>query len=214
MPQPRQHVALEEFFRWETQSWVEVVADLTTEERAYFMPLEDLKTYWTANDCRNLNNLLTELFQPHYPPVDPELILREHTAIFCILLRIGQGVLIEHFARYEELSDQRLPFDSDHPPRGFPIAEDDPIFLQKFCEKQWMYCVPIFDDHMLHKHFGQQRLLPIIYKEPRGIEGMAGKYMIKLFGPHNEMLSIGRKTVRSHLYLTVPVALLMKEVYQ
>jgi len=31
--QPRQHVALEEFFRWETQSWVEVVADLTTEER-------------------------------------------------------------------------------------------------------------------------------------------------------------------------------------
>jgi hypothetical protein len=191
-----------------------VVADLTTEERAYFMPLEDLKTYWTANDCRNLNNLLTELFQPHYPPVDPELILREHTAIFCILLRIGQGVLIEHFARYEELSDQRLPFDSDHPPRGFPIAEDDPIFLQKFCEKQWTYCVPIFDDHMLHKHFGQQRLLPIIYKEPRGIEGMAGKYMIKLFGPHNEMLSIGRKTVRSHLYLTVPVALLMKEVYQ
>ena len=196
MLQPRQHVALEEFFRWETESWVEVVADLTTEERAYFMPLEDLKTYWAANDCRNLSNLLADLFQPHCPPIDPELILREHTAIFCILLRIGQGVLIEHFARYEELSDQRLPFDPGHPPRGFPIAEDDPAFLQKFCEKQWMYCVPTFDDHMLHKHFGRQRLLPIIYKEPRGIEGMAGKYLIKLFGPHNEMLSVGKQTVR------------------
>ncbi|KAG0650429.1 Serine threonine-kinase Nek7 [Hyphodiscus hymeniophilus] len=194
MSQPRQHGALEEFFAWESQSWVEVVADMTTEEKAYFMPLDDLKTYWGAHDCNTLTRLLAELFQPHYPPIDAELILREHTAIFCILLRIGQGVLIEHFARYEELSDPRLPFDTDHPPRGFPVAADEPALLQKFCEKQWMYCVPKFDDHMLNKHFGRQRLLPIVYKEPRGTEGMADKYMIKLFGPHNEMLSVGRRT--------------------
>jgi hypothetical protein len=196
MSQPRQHVALEAFFQWETESWVEVVADLTTDEKAYFMPLDDLKTYWGANNCKNLTSLLRELFHPHYPPIDAELILREHTAVFCILLRIGQGVLIEHFVRYEELSDQRLPFEMEHPPRGFPIAADDePDFLQRFCERQWMYCVPVFDDHMLHKHFGHQRLLPITYKEPRGIEGMAHRYMIKLFGPHNEMLSVGRQTV-------------------
>jgi hypothetical protein len=195
MSQPRQHPALEAFFQWETESWVEVIASMTSKEKAYFMPLEDLKSYWAANDYSHLHSLLAELYKPHYPPIDPELILRGHTAIFSILLRVGQGILIEHFARYEELSDQRLPFDPEHPPIGFPIPEEDPAFLERFCQKQWMYCVPVFDDHMLHKHFGRKRLLPIIYKEPRGIEGLAGKYMIKLFGPHNEMLSVGRQTV-------------------
>jgi hypothetical protein len=196
MSETCQHAALEQFFRWETQSWVEVVADVTTGEKAYFMPLEDLKTYWRANDCKNLTDVLRELFQPHCPPIDAEFILRGHTPVFSILLRIGQGILIEHFSRYEELSDPRLPFDVDHTPRGFPLPEEDPDFLQKFCEKQWMYCAPVFDNHMLHKHFGPRRLLPIVYKEPKGIEGTAGTYVIKLFGPHNKMLSVGAEAVK------------------
>jgi hypothetical protein len=197
MPQARQHAALDAFFEWETQSWVEVVGDLMTDERANFMPLETLKAYFAADDCQRMNKILTEVFATKYPPVDADFILREHIAVFAILLRIGQGTYIEHFARYEELSDRRLPFDETHPPVGFPTPEDDPTFIQRFCETQRMYCVPIFDAHMLHKHFGNSRLLPITSKEPRGDGDTSDKYVIKIYGPHNKMLPKGQETVRS-----------------
>jgi hypothetical protein len=170
----------------------------TAEEKAYFLPLENLKSYFTGNGSKKLSKILTEVFKSQYPPIDPELILRDHTAIFCILLRIGQGKYIEHFARYEELSDRRLPFDPSHPPIGFPEGNDDSNFLQRFCEKQWMYCVPIFDGHMLHKHFGRQRLLPITYKESHRVEGMADTYVVKVYGPHNKLLPAGQDAVRSY----------------
>jgi hypothetical protein len=181
--------ALRNFFQWESQSCVEVVADLATDEKAYFLPLETVKSYFTADD--KLDKILSEVFESEYAPVDSELVLRDHTAIFCILLRIGQGSYIEHFARYEELSDRRLPFDSSHPPAGFP--DDEPNFLQRFCEEQWMYCVPIFDDYMLHKHFGRQRLLPITSKVSYGTEGFAHKFVIKLYGPYNRLLPAGQR---------------------
>jgi hypothetical protein len=177
--------ALHSFFQWESQSCVEVVADLATDEKAYFLPLERVRSYFTADD--RLDKILSEVFESEYPPIDSELVLRDHTAVFCILLRIGQGSSIEHFARYEELSDRRLPFDSSHPPPGFP--DDEPNFLRRFCEEQWTYCVPVFNDYMLHKHFGRERLLPITSKVPYGTEGSAHKYAIKLYGPYNRLLS-------------------------
>jgi hypothetical protein len=195
MAQP--HPTLNEYFRWESQSWVEVVADGTADEKAYFMPLESLKAYFTANESRTLITILSELFESDFPPVEPELILRSHTAVFCILLRLGQGKCIEDFVRYEELSDSRLPFDPNHPPAEFSFINDDPTFLQRFCEKQWMYSVPIFDRHMLHKHFGRQRLLPITYKESLGPEGIANKSEVILYGPHNKLVAPGKDKVRS-----------------
>jgi hypothetical protein len=196
MPQPRQDVALDEFFQWESKSWVEVVSNMTTDEKAFFVPMEIVKSYFKADDGKKLDKILCEVFNSKFPPIDSELILREHTAIFCILLRIGEGKYIEHFARYEELSDRRLPFDRNHPPAEFPSAEDDPTFLQRFCDKQQMYCVPIFDDHMLHKHFGRLRLLPITHKVPLGIEGVSNRYAITVYGPHNRLRPAGSDKVR------------------
>lgn len=192
----RGQTALQEFFRWESQSWVEVVEDLASDEKAHFMPIQNLKTYFTANDSKKLSKILAEVFKSDFPPIDPDLILRDHTAIFCILLRIGRGEYIEHFAQYEELSDRRLPFDPTNPPEEFLEADDDAGFLQSFCDKQRMYCVPIFDGHMLHKRFGRQRLLPITHKEPRGMDGVAEKYLVKLYGPYNKLLSAGQDPVR------------------
>jgi hypothetical protein len=187
--------ALQEFFRWERQSLVEVVADITTEEKAYFMPVESLRSYFTGNDGRKLNKILSEVFECKDSPVDPEAILRGHTAVFCILLRISRGKLIEDFAYFEELSDQRLPFDLAHPPAHFPEDEDDPDLLRRFCETQWMYCVPVFDSHMLHKYFGRQRLLPITQKQRIESAGSVARYKIKLYGPYNKLIPAGSDSV-------------------
>ncbi len=206
-----QRPALGEFLQWESQSWVEAVSNLVSDEKEYFMPLEILKAYFTADDSRKLNQILVEIFDTNFPPIDPELILRDHTAIFCILLRIGQGVYIEHFARYEELSDRRLPFDPSNPPEEFPEEPNDPRFLQRFCERQRMYCVPIFDCHMLHKHFARTRLLPILSKESLGQEGMASKYVIKIYGPHNKLLPATKNAVRSFSILCWSAKLIVKD---
>lgn len=193
------HAALQEFFRWERQSWVEVAADITTDEKAHFVPVETLKSYFKGNGSRKLNKILLEVFQSEDIPVDPEVILRGHTAVFCILLRISKGRYIEDFAYFEELSDHRLPFDPAHPPAHFPEDIDDPSFLQRFCETQWMYCVPTFDDHMLHKYFGRQRLLPIVHKELCGARGDTAMYKIKLYGPHNKLILVGSEIVRFYM---------------
>ena len=204
MPQPRRHEALDEYFKWESQSWVEVVADMETDEKANFMPLDSLKSYFSADDCRRMNKILCEVFNSAFPPVDSEFVLREHIAVFCILLSIGQGTYIEHFARYEELSDRRLPFDPYHPPMGFPAPDDDPTFLQQFCEMQRMYCVPVFDAHMLHKHFDDQRLLPITSRQARGTEGMSDRFVIQVYGPYNKLIPAAQKTVTILSFLLWP----------
>jgi len=195
MSQPHAEGALQDFLRWESESLVEVVADITTGQRAYFMPVETLKSYFKANGCKKLIKILSDEFNSEDVPMNPEVILRGHTAVFSILLHLSKGRYIEYFARFEELSDQRLPIDPTHPPACFPEAVDDPLFLQRFCEKQWMYCVPIFDNYMLHKHFGRQRLLPIIHTETLGDGGGALIYKIKLYEPLNKLLPAGSQTV-------------------
>jgi hypothetical protein len=200
---PGQHAALHEFFRWESQSWVEVVRDMTTDEKDYFMPVENLRTYFKANDSKKLMRILCEVFGTSFPPVDSDFILRDHTAVFVILLRIGQGRLIEHFAQYEELSDRRLPFDPNSPPRELLDITEDENILKRFCEKQIMYCVPAFNANMMNKNFGR-RLLPITSKEPQGIEGLAGRYLIKVYGPLNKLAPAGLDAVS----ISLPRALL------
>jgi hypothetical protein len=194
--QPDHYDVLQDFFRWENQSRVEVIADLATDEKTYFMPLETLKSYFRANGGKRLDKILAELFHPDIP-IKPEIIFRTHTAVFCILLLISKGRYIEYFSCYEELSDQRLPFDPAHPPACFPVATGDSKFLQRFCETQWRYCVPIFDNHMVHKRFGPQRLLPITHKERLGVRGVAIIYKIKIYEPHIKLLPDGSRIVRS-----------------
>lgn len=194
---------LEAFFEWESQSCVEVVANMVTDERAVFMPMEKLRTYMTANNNAQLDRILTEIFAPDYPPIDPELILRDHLAVLCILLRMGSGISIEYFARYEELSDRRLPFDPSHPVAEFPLMKHDPTFLQRFCEKQQMYCVPLFDSFMQHKHFGRHRLLPITSRSVQETKGLATSCIIKLYGPHNRLLPKEQELVSVYVLLSV-----------
>ncbi|KAI6246710.1 hypothetical protein HI914_04862 [Erysiphe necator] len=182
--------ALEDYFDWEYKAWVEILADLEQDTKEHFLPLDAVRSYFTTCDSqlqRNLDKILVEIFNMDSPPVNSDLILRDHIATFCILLQIDRGRYIEHFTCFEELSDNRLPFDSAHPPGPFPTVMGDYTFFQEFCEVQRRYCVPIFNSHMLHKNFGHQRLLPITFKERLQTRGVAAAHIIRLYGPHNKM---------------------------
>ncbi|RKF56173.1 putative protein kinase-like [Erysiphe neolycopersici] len=182
--------ALEDYFKWEYEAWVEILADLEQEAKEHFLPLDAVRSYFTTCDSqlqRNLDKMLVEIFNMDPPPVNSDLILRDHTAIFCILLQIEREIYIKHFTCFEELSDQRLPFDLAHPPQPFPINKGDSMFFQEFCEVQRRYCVPIFNPHMLHKNFGNQRLLPITSKERLRTRGKSTAHIITIYGPHNKI---------------------------
>ncbi|TQS36500.1 hypothetical protein Golomagni_03046 [Golovinomyces magnicellulatus] len=188
--------ALEDYFNWECQSWIEILADLELDEREKFLPLDAVKTYFTARDSkkmRNLENLLSEVFAMEFPPTNADLMLRDHTAIFCILLRIGRGKYIKYFTGHEELSDKRLPFDLAHPPRSFPNVKGDSTFLREFCDVQRSYCVPMLDAHMLHRHFGDQQLLPITLKKRLPTRGLARAHIIEIYGPYNKIIRESEK---------------------
>jgi hypothetical protein len=193
-----QKSAIEEYLQWEDRARVEVIADLTIAEKTYFLPIENARNYFGANDCKILRKILKEIFFSEHLPVDVELILRDLTAILCILLRIGHGSAIQDFAYFEELFDGRLPFDSTHPPLDFPGDTGDALFLHKFCEEQWMYCVPAFNSHMLHKRFGTRRILPITHQRPHdpSYSGVGKKYIIDLYEPLNKLIPAGRTEVR------------------
>ncbi|RKF57865.1 putative protein kinase-like [Golovinomyces cichoracearum] len=188
--------ALEDYFNWECQSWIEILADLELDEREKFLPLDAVKTYFTTRDSkkkRNLENLLSEVFAMEFPPTNSDLMLRDHTAIFCILLRIGRGKYITYFTGHEELSDRRLPFDLAHPPRSFPNVKGDSLFLREFCNVQQRYCVPMLDAHMLHRHFGDQQLLPITLKKSLPTRGLARSHIIEIYGSYNKIIRESEK---------------------
>lgn len=185
--------ALAEYFSWEREAWVEILADVDGDEREHFLPLESLKSYFTMCDDwhrKNLDCILAEVFQTDLPPIDADLILRDHAAVFCILLNINRAQHIEHFACFEELSDRRLPFDITRPPRHFPRH---PEFLSEFCAVQKRYCVPIFDAHMLHKHFESQRLLPITFRRPLNTRGTPRTAIIGIYKLNNHITTAAAK---------------------
>lgn len=183
----RSHSALQAFSGWVKESMVEVVVDARKDEKATFVPIEKIRSYFTANGHEHLNQILQVIFESQTPLVDAETILFEHTAVFCILLHIGKGRYIEQVVGFEELSDRRLPFNETL--KELSDVDDDPAFVQRFCQTQWLYCVPRFDHKMLNKRFGEQRILPITHQILQGTDGLAEVSQIKLYGPYNKMMS-------------------------
>lgn len=189
MANSHQYPALEAFSAWERGAWVKISGTRDTNEDLSFMPMEKVKKYFTEDNHSRLNDILEAVYETPYPPIDADSILENHTAIFCILLRLEKAHYIDQFASYEELSDRRLPFDPSLTPIEFREIDDDAFFFDQFCEVQWSYCVPIFDSHMLNKRFGAQRLLPIVHREHLGTEGLASRALIQVYGPYNELQS-------------------------
>jgi hypothetical protein len=189
MSQPDHNAGLQAFYQWERDSFINVVSDLITGETRSFMPVENLKAHFQEYGRKKLNKILSLVFRPEEVPVDSEAILKSYTAVFCILLHTGKARYIEHFASYDDLSDQRLPLDPASRPANFPVATDEPHFFERFCETQWTYCVPIFQRPMLNRHFEPHRLLPIIYRERVATGGSAILYKIRLHGRYNKLLS-------------------------
>lgn len=164
-----------------------VIDHSSTSARREFQSIKAIREYFEQNGSTRLGDLLLGVWYPDKPLVDPNDILQNYIAVFCILVELRRGTLVEHFCS-RDLSDMKLPFDpSQSPPMHFPIVSDNPHFFRAFCDTQWKYCAPEFRYPMTNIHFEDQRILPIVSKELIAGGGSALLYRIRLHPWYNRL---------------------------
>jgi hypothetical protein len=161
-----------------------------------FTVRDRVREYLEGNDHERMNQIIADLF-PRGDGIWWNDILPDNIAVFCTLLKISKGQWIKHFRRHDSLSDARLPFDPRSHPPNWPEDTGDPDFLRKFCKEQWKYCVPVFRQPFMDKHFPKQTILPIVYKKSLSSGGSATLWRIRLHPAYNKLLSEADKVVRS-----------------
>jgi hypothetical protein len=161
-----------------------------------FAVRDKIREYLEGNDQEKLNQIIAALF-PRGDGIWPNDILPNNIAVFCTLLKISKGRWIKHFRHHESLSDARLPFNPKSQPLNWPEDTGDPDFLNKFCEEQWKYCVPVIREPFVDKHFPKETILPIVYKKSLSSGGSATLWLVRLHPAYNKLISEAEKAVRS-----------------
>lgn len=188
--QPDHKAEIQSFTKWVKQNCKPGITDPKDDEGHLFLPYHRLKDYFEASDHHRLRELLRASFAGKQP-VEAAQVARHCLKVFCILLLIGKGQFINSFLEYPALQDACLPFNVDSPPRPFPTCpsdEKEEDFLRRFCDKQWMVCPPEME-YRTGTIFEDNRILPIISKEPLSRGASATLYKIKLDPSYNRLHS-------------------------
>jgi hypothetical protein len=175
--QPR---PIEEFLEWTRRNQIYAVTDPEIEERSAFVPLHIIKNYFNRE---RIGNILSS-FAYSSAQIDALGVFPSYITIFCILLAIGHGDAIEDFVGYEHLSDEYLPFDTNHQPPGFPTPKSNADLYSSFCDQQWRFCPPYFKENM-DARFEAKRILPIVQRTKLAGGGNAILSEINLHNSYN-----------------------------
>jgi hypothetical protein len=202
--QPDYAQVFQEFHSWVQRKYShEVIINPNTTDSVLleFVAPSDLKQYFEEDGHRRLTNIITALF-PHNENIYSDDIFPEKLAVFCTLMNISKGRWIEHFCQYDTLRDISLPFSPNNRPLDWPETPDDQEFLQKFCQEQWKFCVPVMKRPFVDKRFQKDQVLPIIFKKALNTGGSAALWLIKLHPAHNELITDDEKKVRRTSFTT------------
>jgi hypothetical protein len=124
-----------------------------------------------------------------------ELVLKECTNLFAILVRIEQEPRIVDFIS-QELRDYKLPLSLD--------AIEGLNLDAKFVKKQWEYIAPIFKRRNVLLKLKDDHVLPFLedHKMSANEGGYANAYRITLDASHQELVNSGLDNkVRRFCYL-------------
>jgi hypothetical protein len=188
MAQRDDHPDIQEFIDWVDKNQLPGLTDPNSDIPTSFLPDNLLREYLTANNHRQLKKLLAALFSENDETPSHEEIARYYSKSFCILLLTGKARYIRHFVQYNSLIDVHLPFSTERPPFNFPTDTDDPYFLKRFLERQWMFCAPCFEIRT-KTIWEDKRILPIIRKEILDTGGSAKVFKIELQPEYNHLIS-------------------------
>jgi hypothetical protein len=188
MAQRDDHPDIQEFIDWVDKNRLPGLMDPNSDITPKFLPDDLLREYLTANNYRHLKKLLAAIFAENDETPSHEEIASDYSKSFCILLLTGKARYIRHFVQHNSLMDAHLPFSTERPPYKFPTDTDDPYFLKRFCERQWMFCAPRFEIRT-KRIWEDKRILPIIRKEILDTGGSAKIFKIELQPEYNRLIS-------------------------
>lgn len=99
----------------------------------------------------------------HFPPIEPSQILDPGrnccVTVFCILLDLGLGHLIDEFSK-KTIIDARLPEDLSSLKKKLSSLQNGDNVADRFNERQWRFCPAIFSLYMVAEYF-ENRIIPI-----------------------------------------------------
>ena len=188
MPQRDHHRDIQLFIEWVADHSADAILDPDTNKSVAFMPFKTVEEYFETDGCARLKELLSAVFSPDDPPVEPEDILGDYTRVFCILIEIGKGEFIESFI-CRSFTDTKLPFLPKKAPSHFPTDTKDPDFYERFWKTQWKFCAPELKSPLRNKQFELDQILPIVSKEKIAASGSAMLYKIKLHDSYDRLNS-------------------------
>lgn len=100
-----------------------------------------------------------------------EIVMCECVSVFLVLLRMGQPAMIDHFMRFDTLSDKRLPLgDSGDFPAGLSFHD--------FAQHQQPFCAPKIREG--NRNFLNERILPLTGREELAEGGSAKVFRIEI----------------------------------
>jgi hypothetical protein len=184
-PQPDHAPAIQHFLDFVNEKSVKGTHGPSPTVNRPFMPLLRLQTYLEEQDRRRTRAILQALFPTDDLPIEPEEIAQRCPKVFAILLCIGKGQFIGHFARYSNLRDNKLPFEAR--PSHFPTTSEEGQFWESFYKRQWQFCPHMFQ-YDIDAELEKECILPIIHKERLAEGGSAVAYKIKLHSMYDQLI--------------------------
>jgi hypothetical protein len=142
-----------------------------------FIPFREVEKYLSE---RKVQTLLKVVHDTSNIPPGANTVLKKCKRVFCILLLLGKGKLIQNFCQHDELGDDKLPFHER--PRTLPGDSD---FWKAFEEEQWKFCSPEILDKDWNRLYDERYILPITYKEKIGAGGSPEVYKIEIHEDYN-----------------------------
>lgn len=186
--QPDSSPAIKDFHTWYSQARCPgVLSPLAMEEGHEFVPCSKIKEYF--RDAARVRLILEDLFPDRWEDVSVQCledVQYNYCKVFAILLRIGEGQLIEEFVRYRNKQDIYLPLNN---PDAFPPPSTRPLDLfNRFYQEQWTFCATDFA-HMQHvpKILNEEEILPIVSSEKLRKGDCASVYKIELHPDYNHL---------------------------
>lgn len=153
------------------------------ESRCQFITISAVKRYLETPG--RVEALLKSVFPDVTSiPEDADLIRQHYLRSLAILLVIGKGPMIQHFAQYDSLQDRCLPHRSR--PTDFPSSAD-PSFFERFSKEQWQFCAKDLEYNM-HRYAHKEDILPITNKAEIGEGGNAVIFRFNVHEGYNKLV--------------------------
>ncbi|KAF2764907.1 kinase-like protein [Teratosphaeria nubilosa] len=192
---------LQQFHSWIEEITVTCESPTSNDsvEKARFVPYRIIERKFNEGNHAFVRKLRDAVLGEDSCRVNAADIVKDCPRIFCILLSIGQGPFILHFATNDSLHDSCLPLSAR--PDRFPTGHDD--FWQKFDEMQWKFCVPFLSSSS-SPTINPKKIMPFVRRERLDEGGSATVDLVKVHPDYDHLerrTQEGRVSSCNHCYV-------------